>query len=201
MHLLSSLRVYIIFILFSKIDCAHLFTWFYFIASSVILSVTSCLVGVWVFTLVCCLLLSSPIILRMINNNYIFMCTYFIYLWLFFFLLSSPVQVVRVEMECWASLTNLFLPRELFLVRAQSAGAVKYTDYISAVRSDPSPNESPGYGTKQSDGEATVMLELWNVQSTPSLSSFPCQLWSGVVAPEGALSMGQIKLSANKWHA
>ena len=33
----------------------------------------------------------------------------------------------------------------------------------------PSPNECPGYGTKQSDGEGSVMQGLWGMWSTPSL--------------------------------
>ena len=38
----------------------------------------------------------------------------------------------------------------------------------------PSPlNECPGYDTKQSDGEALVMLELWRMWSTPSLPPLP----------------------------
>ena len=35
------------------------------------------------------------------------------------------------------------------------------------------PNECPGYDTKQSDGEALVILELWGMQITHLLSSFP----------------------------
>ena len=42
---------------------------------------------------------------------------------------------------------------------------------------------------KQSDGEVPVMLELWGMWSTPSLPS----LWTGVVAPDWVLSMGQIE--------
>ena len=41
---------------------------------------------------------------------------------------------------------------------AQSAGGVEYTDCFSAEGYD-SPNECPGYNTKQSDGEVLVMLE------------------------------------------
>ena len=48
-----------------------------------------------------------------------------------------------------------------------------------------SPNECPGYDTKRSDGEAPVMLELWEMQITHSLP-----LWPGMVAPDIALSMG-----------
>ena len=38
------------------------------------------------------------------------------------------------------------------------AGAVEYTDYYSAEMSYPF---CSGYDTKQSDSEASVMLELW----------------------------------------
>ena len=59
----------------------------------------------------------------------------------------------------------------------------------------PLPNECPGYDTKQSDGEVPVMLELWEMQGTPSLPSLPIPLWPGVVAPDRVLSMGQIELN------
>ena len=39
------------------------------------------------------------------------------------------------------------------------------------------------------------MLELWGMQSTPSWPSLPGPLWSGMVAPDRVLSMGQIELS------
>ena len=56
-------------------------------------------------------------------------------------------------------------------------------------------NESPGYDIKQSDGKVSVMLELWGMQSTPSLPSLPGPLWSGVEAFDRVLSMGQIELN------
>ena len=46
------------------------------------------------------------------------------------------------------------------------------------------PNECPGYDTKQSDGEVPVMLDLWGMQSTPSLPSLPGPLWPRVVTPD-----------------
>ena len=78
---------------------------------------------------------------------------------------------------------------------AQSAGggAVEYTDWISSEKED-SLKECSGYGTKQSDGEAPVMLELWEKWSTPSLPSLPGPLRPGAVAPERVLSRGQIEL-------
>ena len=42
----------------------------------------------------------------------------------------------------------------LCIIMAQSAGTAEYTD----CNSD---NECPGYDTKQSNGDASVMLELW----------------------------------------
>ena len=69
------------------------------------------------------------------------------------------------------------------------AGAVEYTDCISADTA----NECPTYDIKQSDGEASVMLDLWGMRSSPSLPSLPGPLWIEVVAPNRVLS----KLSTN----
>ena len=54
----------------------------------------------------------------------------------------------------------------------------------------PAHKECPEYDTKQSDGEVPVILELWGMQSTPSLPSLPGPLWPGVVATDRAPSMG-----------
>ena len=72
---------------------------------------------------------------------------------------------------------------------AQSAGAVEYTDCISAEGLN-STNECPRYDTKQFDGEASVILELWGMQSTFLLLLLPGQLWPGVAAPDRVLSVG-----------
>ena len=72
-------------------------------------------------------------------------------------------------------------------------GAVEYTDCFTAEGQDP--NECPGYDIKQSDSEVPVLLELRGMQSTPSSLSFLGRLWPRVVAPDGALSMGQIELN------
>ena len=76
---------------------------------------------------------------------------------------------------------------------AQSSGAVEYTDCIG-VR--PPHNVCPGYDTKQSDGKVQVMLELWGMQSNPSLPSLPGLLRPRVVAPDRVLSLGQIELNS-----
>ena len=90
--------------------------------------------------------------------------------------------------------THLQLSQILIIqnLMAQSTGAVVYTDCLSGKTL--TPNECPRYDTKQSDGEVPVMLELWGMQSTPSLPSLPDPLWLGAVAPDRVLSMGQIEL-------
>ena len=65
---------------------------------------------------------------------------------------------------------------------------------LNYLRVRPSSNECPGYDTKQSDGEAPVMLELWEMWGTPSLPLHQGSLWPRVVAPDWVLSMGQIEL-------
>ena len=59
----------------------------------------------------------------------------------------------------------------------------------------PPHNECPRYDTTESDGEASVMQELWEMRSTPLLPSLPGPLWHGVVSPNRVLSMGQIELN------
>ena len=38
------------------------------------------------------------------------------------------------------------------------------------------------------------MQDLWEMPTTASLPSFPGLLWSGVVASDGVVSLGQIEL-------
>ena len=47
---------------------------------------------------------------------------------------------------------------------------------------------------RQSDSEATVMLEFWGVQSNLLLPSLPGPLLPRVVAHDSVLSIGQIEL-------
>ena len=65
----------------------------------------------------------------------------------------------------------------------ESTETVKYTDRISADGVRPPSSECPEYDIKQSDGEATVMMEVWGMRFTPSLPSLPGPLWPEVVAP------------------
>ena len=40
-----------------------------------------------------------------------------------------------------------------------------------------------------------MMLELWGMWSTPSLLSLSGSFWPGVLAPDRAVSIGQIELN------
>ena len=51
------------------------------------------------------------------------------------------------------------------------------------------------YDIKQSVDEASVLLELWGIRSSPLLPSLPGQYWPGVVALYTVLCMGQIELN------
>ena len=89
----------------------------------------------------------------------------------------------------YRTLTGTTAPGQSGSSTAQSAGTEEYTDCISAERQD-SPNECPGYNTKQSDGEVPVMLELWGIRTTPLLPSLPGPLGSVVIKPDRVRFMG-----------
>ena len=66
-------------------------------------------------------------------------------------------------------------------------------------------NECPRYDTKQSDGEVPVMMEVWGMRNTHSLSSLPGPLLPRVVEPD-RVCMDQVeqrsyaKLNCLKWN-
>ena len=61
---------------------------------------------------------------------------------------------------------------------------------ILAPQRGKTPQRVSWHDTKQSDGLVPVMLGPGGIRSIPSLPLFPGPLWLGVVAPDGALSMG-----------
>ena len=77
-------------------------------------------------------------------------------------------------------------------------GLLNNTPTASLQRSkNPIPaNKCPGYDNKQSDGKVPVTLELWGMQSNPSLPSLPGPFGPGVVAPDRVLSIGQIEVNS-----
>ena len=122
-----------------------------------------------------------------------------IFLFLCFFFFIEKYQSLLNFESSWrffsAEFSDEFSFRWIFLAQ------LSYSTFICSVSwgcrihwlhlcrgvSPPPPNEYPGYDTKQSDGEVPAVLEIWGMQSTPSL---PGPLWPGVVAPDRAPSMG-----------
>ena len=58
------------------------------------------------------------------------------------------------------------------------------TSTASLQRGKTLPNEWPGYDTKQSDGEAPVMLEIWGMHSTSLLPFLPGPFCPEMVVPD-----------------
>ena len=118
--------------------------------------------------------------------------------------LENRGRIETIQTTVWLKSARILsrLGRRLLLCRgarlpqqvAQSAGAVEYSDWTFVEGYD-SPNECPGYYSNQSDDKVPVMLELWRIRSTLSLSSLPGPLWPGVVAPDRVLSMDQTELT------
>ena len=77
---------------------------------------------------------------------------------------------------------------------AQSAMVVEYTDCTTAEGLDPM-NKFPWYNSKQSDGEARVMLEHWGIRRTHLLPSLLGLLMPGVVVTDRVQTIGQIELN------
>ena len=93
-------------------------------------------------------------------------------------------------MNIWEALHSIDKKKKQESIRSTSpvdCGAVEYTDSVRLH-----PNKYPGYDTKQYDGEASVMLELWEMQSISLLPSLPARIWPAVVASDRTLSMDQI---------
>ena len=76
----------------------------------------------------------------------------------------------------------------------KSAGAAEHSIGISA-EGENFADECPGCDIKRFDGEVPVMLELWEMQSTPSMQSLPGPLWPGDLEPDRVLFRGQIELN------
>ena len=77
--------------------------------------------------------------------------------------------------------------------KSEPLGRHLYSDNKRTILSGPEYTDCI-YDTKQLDGEASVMPDLWETLSTPSSTSLLSPLWVGVVAPDRVLSLGQILL-------
>ena len=120
------------------------------------------------------------------------------------FMLNGTVLKIKLRTYAKLNFLKTYLDRKLMAISTDNfskyqkmiaiTGAVEYNDCISAEGQDPH-NKCPRYDTKQSDGEAPVMLKHWGMRNIPSLLSLPGLLWPGVVAPVRVLSMSQIELN------
>ena len=87
-----------------------------------------------------------------------------------------------------------YLPSFISLLSLNAIGCGYRIHRLHLCRWMRLPERVSWYDTKQSDGEAPEMLELWAMQSTRSLPSHSGRLWPGVVAHKKVLSMGQIEM-------
>ena len=69
------------------------------------------------------------------------------------------------------------------------------TTTASLQKGKTTPYEYPGYDTKQSDGEALVILKLKGMWSTSLVLSHPGPIRPGVVAPDKVRALSQIELN------
>ena len=114
---------------------------------------------------------------------------------------DSEAPVMLELWRMWITLSLSLLPgllwhRVLVSVRVSPVDwgcRIHWLPLCRGIRLPPL-HKCPGYDTKQSDSEASVMLEVWRMWSTPSLPLLPGPLWPGVVAPDRVLSKGKIEL-------
>ena len=90
--------------------------------------------------------------------------------WFFF---SIPAQNNVAHLTGAVEYTDCFFPPRRILWSSRLGLQNTSTAPCREVRF---PNKCPVYDTKQSDGEAPVMLELWEIRSTSSLLLLPCPL-------------------------
>ena len=83
----------------------------------------------------------------------------------------------------------------LFTIQIHQSDEAVETPTASLLSGKTTPNEYPGYDSKQSDGEVPVIGEIWGMLSTSPLWSIPGPVWPGVVTPDRVLSMGQIEVN------
>ena len=85
----------------------------------------------------------------------------------------------------------------LFL--AQSVGVCNTLTASLQSGKMPPTHKCPGYDTKQSDGEAPVMLELWGMQSTHSLPSLCCGGQINIPVPANFWNISDWQRTRQEW--
>ena len=125
-----------------------------------------------------------------IYNIYIYyIYIYIIYMYIYIYIIyiyvcvcvcveGRPINIVAKVLDCdleivlLSSFSDTLLGKVNPLILCPVCRGVRLHQWMSCC------------DTKQSDAEIPVMLELWEMWSTPLLPSFSSPLWPGVVAPE-----------------
>ena len=97
--------------------------------------------------------------------------------------------------EIYPLLINELIFHEFTIKSFCPVGSVYRIHWLFLCRGVRIPERVSWYDAKQSDGEVSVMVELWRMQTTPSLPSLPGPFWPQVVVPDKVLSISQIELS------
>ena len=85
-------------------------------------------------------------------------------------MLSNTNNSIKQQSFVYTQLNDQTVLVSISHLLAHSAGAIEYTDCYPAEVWDPPTHMCPSYDTKQSDGEAPVMLEFWGMWRTSLLS-------------------------------
>ena len=107
----------------------------------------------------------------------------------------NDIKITTLSCYCNIYLHVLYTKLNNSYGRLPSPLGLWKTPTASLQRGKTMPQMYPGYGTKQSDGDVSVMLELWGMQSTPASSSLQGPLWHGVVASDRVLFIVQLELN------
>ena len=117
----------------------------------------------------------------------------FVFVILVFVILVRFVHFVRCQLFIFQKFARVGIfiwpPQQVWLINTLPNRLRLYNTQTAPLQTPP-PSECPRHDTKLSDGEVPVMLELWGMRNTPSLPLLLDPVWTGMVAPDSALSMG-----------
>ena len=111
-------------------------------------------------------------------------------IYLSYYMLESIHAFILLEIETFLDCIHIFISSCMHICCPVGSFCRIHRLHLCREVRPPPQRVSGMYDTKQSDRAVPAMLELWEMQSTPSLPSFPGPLWPSVVAPDRALSMG-----------
>ena len=80
---------------------------------------------------------------------------------------SRPSKILSlINVRCLFTVMYDYCPSLQMISSSVARGCKIHQLHLCRQVRPPNPNKYPIYGTKQSDGEATIMLELWGMQNT-----------------------------------